>query len=430
MAMVHRISGFDGQLLGTATLLAALFAAIGTRWLRTGLHPIACVMVVGLTLAASATHFHIRPHLLTIVGTAVTMWMLIEVERRAIGVARIGWLVPFYLIWINTHGGVLGGMVMLGVAGLGWTGLWLLGKRSPIGNFMDFLQLAGIGIIIGLSIVVTPYGIDIAKTWLDIMNAPMLPLIIEEHRALEINDPTTWPLLMIAVLYMAMLLWTPHRHWTVTMFLPLFWLLQAFLRVRHAPLFAVVAALAMAEMLPVSPWFQRLSQRRPDFVKLGGRSAPIGTFGLIGILVWFACLLGIQSTGTTLPIVGRGWATHDPQFWPMDMLPILRDHQPDDPTHGHIFNEYIDGGFLIYHCPNYRVFIDDRCELYGDQWIYDYVQSKGYESTIADWQREYGDFNYGLTRIGSDFDHYFREHSETWKLIRESSLSRFYKRKE
>jgi hypothetical protein len=33
------------------------------------------------------------------------------------------------------------------------------------------------------------------------------------------------------------------------------------------------------------------------------------------------------------------------------------------------------GGFLIDYTPGLRVFIDDRCELYGDEWLLNYVHA-------------------------------------------------------
>ena len=41
----------------------------------------------------------------------------------------------------------------------------------------------------------------------------------------------------------------------------------------------------------------------------------------------------------------------------------------DRPPGTRIFCEYAYGGFLIYHAPGYRVFIDDRCELFGDEFL-------------------------------------------------------------
>ena len=40
MALVHGVAGFDGLLLGVVSLVAAVFAWLTARFLRTGLHPI------------------------------------------------------------------------------------------------------------------------------------------------------------------------------------------------------------------------------------------------------------------------------------------------------------------------------------------------------------------------------------------------------
>src|SRR5687768_17075087 len=53
MALAHRAGGFDTQLLGAVTLLAAVFAWLAVRLLRTGLHPIFVGGAVALALAAA-----------------------------------------------------------------------------------------------------------------------------------------------------------------------------------------------------------------------------------------------------------------------------------------------------------------------------------------------------------------------------------------
>ena len=78
MALVHRAGGFDSLLLGTVTLISAIFAWLAVRLLRTGLNPLAVGTVVFFAIAASSSHFHVRPHLFTIAGMALAMrcsWM-------------------------------------------------------------------------------------------------------------------------------------------------------------------------------------------------------------------------------------------------------------------------------------------------------------------------------------------------------------------
>ena len=44
------------------------------------------------------------------------------------------------------------------------------------------------------------------------------------------------------------------------------------------------------------------------------------------------------------------------------------------------------GGFVIYHAPTLKVFMDDRCELYGDTGIRDYIDmASEHPEHIRDW---------------------------------------------
>src|SRR5207237_8033198 len=40
-----------------------------------------------------------------------------------------------------------------------------------------------------------------------------------------------------------------------------------------------------------------------------------------------------------------------------------------------IVNDAKLGGYLIYHAPSLKIFMDDRCELYGDDWLRAYVDT-------------------------------------------------------
>ncbi|HET6573822.1 MAG TPA: hypothetical protein VFG68_09490, partial [Fimbriiglobus sp.] len=250
MALVHRVSGLDGLLAVSTGALAALFAWLAVRMIRTGLHPVAALAVVGLGLAAGSSHFHVRPHLATIVGMAVTMAAVTDVEAGRVRLRGLWWLVPVYLVWCNTHGGALGGLATMGLAGAGWVLVRLLGRPSPVATLRDVAELAAVGLACGLTAFVTPYGADIPRTWLEIMHAPRLPEIIREHARTSLADPTAWPVFGLAAVYLFVLAGTRPQDWRVSWFLPLFWLFQAYARVRHAPLFAVVTCIAIADIWP------------------------------------------------------------------------------------------------------------------------------------------------------------------------------------
>ena len=129
MAVVHKIAGFDGLLLATAAVLAALHRPGGSalaNWLPSngGGRPRRAAI-------ASSGHFHVRPHLATIVGMAVVMVFLTDVENGRLPMAEI-LADPVVWLWSNIHGGVLGGLATIALAIAGWTAFRLVGRESPV----------------------------------------------------------------------------------------------------------------------------------------------------------------------------------------------------------------------------------------------------------------------------------------------------------
>ena len=120
MAAIHRLAGWDGLLLATATLLAAVYAWIAARLVRSGLHLLPASLLLAVAMLAGAPQFHVRPLVLTIGLLGVTFAWLVNVEAGVKSPRQLWWLVPLFALWTNLHGGVLAG---LGTAGLclgGW----------------------------------------------------------------------------------------------------------------------------------------------------------------------------------------------------------------------------------------------------------------------------------------------------------------------
>ena len=132
MAVLDGIGGLDTLLLATATVLAGLYTWLAHRLLRSGLHWLPTVLVTMLTVAASANHLHVRPHISTIIFTGLTFGWLCDFEAARIGLRRLWWLVPIFWIWSNMHGGVLGGLATIVLALSGWCVFRLVGLDSPI----------------------------------------------------------------------------------------------------------------------------------------------------------------------------------------------------------------------------------------------------------------------------------------------------------
>lgn len=430
MACVHRRGGFDALLLGTVTILAAVFAWLAVRLLNTGLHPIAVGSLVLLAVAASSAHFHVRPHLFTIACMAIAMALLTDVESGRLRLKRLLWLVPLFVIWVNVHGGVLGGMATVVLAAIGWLVAWRMGWPSPVQSAKDAAWVVGIAAACCSTAFVNPYGLDLIRTWHAIMGEPVLKQIIQEHSALDFAEPKTWPVLAFAALYLAMLAGVPIRRIHITWLLPVVWFVLSLDRVRHAPLFAVLAFIGMASMWPHTRWAEWLKVNRPDFYQpREGTRTPLATnLALPTLVVLFSLILIVARV--EVPLVGANWARHDPQHWPVEVLDALKEYEPHDGTGNHLFNDYIDGGFAIYHAPGYKVFVDDRCEVFGGEWLLDLVKAGSVNTAgaIEGWEKRYGRFDFALVRTGSGFEAYFAK-SPDWISVKRTETATFYRRK-
>lgn len=429
MALAHRTAGFDGLLLGAVSLVAATFAWLVARFLRSGLHPILVLSTAALALAAAASHLHVRPHLFTLAASALVFVLLAETDVARPKLKRLFWFVPLCAIWTNVHGGVLGGIGTLGVAFAGWVAFRALGRPSPVKARRDASSLLLVLAGCALATLAGPYGTDMPKTWSVIMGAPELREIIVEHRPLDVTQPYAWPVLGLAALYLFVLWGTKRNAVRVAWLLPLVWLALSFGRCRHVSLFAVSAFVAVTAMWKHTSWALWMAARRPDLYQPGSATARPAWAGLWLPAALVALALGLQLARVPVPVVGSGWARHDPNTWPLDVLGALKEHEPAPGAPNKLFNTgYSDGGFVIYHAPGYRVFVDDRCEVFGGPWLKAFVDAQADPGpALARWEAEYGPFDFALTRTGTPFDDLFRNRPG-WSAVRVTPLATFYRR--
>jgi hypothetical protein len=431
MALIHRAGGFDALLLGSVTLIAGIYAWLTTRLLQTGLRPVAVGALIALALAASSSHFHVRPHLFTIAGMAATMALLVDIDAGLVPLRRLAWLIPLFVVWTNIHGGVLGGIATVGIAAAGWVVARAVGLPSPVRSWADGMAVVSVVAGCGLATLVNPYGLDLHRTWSIIMGEPVLKQIIQEHSPLDPNQPYAWSLLGFAALYLGLLAGIRWREMRVSWLLPVVWLILACDRVRHAPLFAVTALVGVAAVWPHTRWAKWMERTRPDLYQPprdNPRTPLLANLGLPLLVVLTAFLL--QTTGQPVPVVGAGWVQHDPRHWPVELLDVLQENEPRSSVGNHLFNDYIDGGFVIYHAPGYKVFVDDRCEVFGGEWLLNFVRASSEDTAIAvaGWEQTYGQFDFALTRTGTGFDDYFRTAAD-WDLVKRTDTAAFYRRK-
>jgi hypothetical protein len=425
MAVLYGAGGWDLLLLATVTLIAAVYAAIGARLLATGLRVLPTLVMLGLVVGAGSPQFHVRPLVVTTALLYATMALLVEIESGRARIARLGWTVPLVALWANCHGGVLAGLGTAGVAGTGWLAAGGLGCRSPLDCRAKQLWAAATVAASCAAVLANPYGLDLVRGWLRILSLPLHDLI-QEHARLSLREPVGWMVLGVAAVYGATWWSVPRNRRRITWLLPLVWLVLACQRVRNAQLFAITAAVAWSDMLPCSRLSQWLASRGLLSTGVPGptqhthspvRLAILGSLGAVVLL----------ALGASRPF-GPGddrWVRFSPTRWPVELLGALARIQQAEPPGTPIFNDMAFGGFLIYGAPRLRVFIDDRCELYGGSFLAEYDEARrGAPARIDQWRRRYG-FRYALVESNTPFDRHLANHPD-WALVGRTRVAALY----
>jgi hypothetical protein len=432
----HRAGGPDGVVVLTSIVLSILFTAIFRRYLSTGVHWMLALLLTMLAVAGSSFHFFARPLIFTLAFMTWLAFLLSDVEAGRRRFRTLWYAVPAFMIWANLHPGVLAGVGSVLLVGTAWLALAFLGGPSPIRTGRHAAVCVAWMGACALAILATPFGWDYVRLSVNLVSSPLLPLLIEEHRRLSLIDAKVpdIAIVVIAVLYTGFLLAMMPQRPQGTWLLAAAWMVLAISRIRNGELFAVTTAVVVAEQLPRHPWTKRLADRPdwfspPQIWPAPLRGWSIGVWAPAVLIAAFALFL--QSADVRAPVLGKGWATLANDVSPVELLPELREYERTVPPGTPIFNDMNFGGFVIYFAPKLKVFIDDRCELYGDRGLIEYLAVNRDPTLIDEWADRWG---YDLALVAADkpdkqsaFDRHLST-SREWRCLKRTENAVLYRR--
>jgi len=323
LALGNRHLGGYGLLAAKCLLGMSILASMVWVAARHGVHPLAawgCMLLISSNLQA---FFPIRPQLLSFALCAV-MLVLLDLaffnwsEHRQVR-WRWLWLVPpLFVVWVNSHGGFVAGLCIVGAL-LGGRMIQLLLSRETRqwktywGKTWWGLALVGISCL--AATLVNPYGLEMHRWLLASLGSPRPE--ITEWAAPQMHQPIFWPLVGLIVLNV--LCWSTtrlKRDWVQIAILTLVaW--QACMHLRHIAFFALLSGF----WLPMHVQ-SALARLRPD----ASKKLPVITLApSIQKVAMLALLLaiGLQSFAlgrrlTDLPV--------DRDRYPVDAVQFMVDH--------------------------------------------------------------------------------------------------------
>ncbi|HEX3738402.1 MAG TPA: hypothetical protein VHV29_01630 [Terriglobales bacterium] len=294
-------------------------------------------------------------------GYILMVLLLIILQRfRTRGTAPL-WIVPLlFCIWANTHGSWAIGLILfflIGIAGLAG-GSW--GKiESTRWTTSQVQQLALTGVASVAALFINPYGwrlvfypFDLAfKQKLNVSHvAEWVPINFQDARGTLVFG------LMVAFLLAALV---GKRRWNLgEILILLFALHTAMTHVRFLVVLAIVGAPVAAKLLDFFPPY------RPELDTPRLNTAVI--LAVIGLMVYFW-----PSQAKVQQSMAESYSAGS--------ISYLKTHPPQ----GNILNFYLWGGYLEWHDPAVKVFVDSRVDIFEYVGVLqDYLDVLGSDSLV------------------------------------------------
>jgi hypothetical protein len=307
-----------------------------------------------LSLGALATHgfWSPRPQLVTYLILAIFARLLADYQAGR--PARLAWLPVLTAIWANLHGGFLAGPAVVALCAAGEVAEWVV--RDPAARAGNLQRARTLGLWAIASLVASlanPFHYRALVFPVQVLSDEVSQAWIMEWASPPFDHPQALVLELILGLMLLLALWTarPVPARDLVLLVPLVHLgLQA---IRNTPLLVIVATpiLGRAIASAVGAHWLGLSI-------LARRAVAVGALALV---LWACSLVA----GSRQP--ARVLQAFRPAFGVGDTLPVgAVDFLRREGRRGTLWNEYIWGGYLIWHLyPELRVSIDGRMAVYG-----------------------------------------------------------------
>ena len=338
-----------------AGVLIGIYATVLLRYsIWRGANALVAAFTTFLAVGSSTMHFLARPHLFTLVLVPVCLW-LVETDRRKN--TRLVWLlVPVTAIWTNLHGGFLIFLVLLLLLAAGSAIEALLGRpRWPAVR-----RYSALFVSCSAASFVNPYGTALHTHIVEYLRADWIRNLVQEFQAPTFRSEGQLQfegLLLIGLVLTGLLL--RQRHVTEALWL-LFLGHSSLVSVRHAPLYAAVAAPLIAS--EISAWWtaHAIGLKKSSILRILHQLGEDLTPSFRWISIWPIALVVV--------LIFLDEPVKWPRDFPTEAFPVKMVHENAGLLQsGRLLTPDQWGDYIIY-CfyPRQKVFVDGRSDFYGE----------------------------------------------------------------
>jgi len=412
MAYIHNAFGLTGIDVFYSLLLSLSFYLLFKILRSYKSNILLTILIIILVIGSSQIHWLARPHVFSFL--LMTIWYYL-LESWHVGRKNQLYLLPLImLLWVNLHGGFLGGFMLLGAYLVG-NFVCMLTVPSPERDYYH-QKCRQVGLIIGICLLVcliNPYGYHILLFPFKLVSDKYIMDHVSEF--LSPNFHQRMPFKYLLFLLITLFAITRKRLDAVELVLILLFTNMALYSARYIPLFALIVAPILTrqagqiEDIPENRITAFLRKRADNISKIdasvSGYIWPSAAV-LIVVIAMFS---------------GRIQHSFDEKIKPVAAVEFLIKEK----ITGNMFNNDEFGDYLVYRTyPLYKVFIDGRLDMYGTKIMKEYYKVANFEH---DWEKTLD--KYGITWVffnsDSNLSRYLLK-DNNWKLVYSDKVANIF----
>ncbi|HEY1800008.1 MAG TPA: hypothetical protein VGG46_03650 [Terriglobales bacterium] len=348
MFSIYRWLGYAGLIVLFAAIVAAAFFIV---FLRCEARPYLAALITAWGAAASASTWGVRPQMLSLLLASIFLLLL---ERSSLRPRLLWWLPPLTLFWVNLHAGYALGICLIGLFLCGEILNVVFGTEawSSVATRIKQLSLA---LVVCIAVVpLNPNGLRMYTYPWQTLSSSAMQQYIQEWASPNFHQALYLPLLLMVLALIAALAYSPRRLRPLDLLLLAVTLYAALRSVRHIPIFVLVAAPILSSLVYaiLQQWPGKKKEETHSPAKLVFNAAIM--LGIALFVFW------------RITFIVRSQPSAEARDFPTAAVSFLAKDHPPAP----LLNHYNWGGYLIWKLyPQYRVFVDGRADLYGDDFL-------------------------------------------------------------
>jgi hypothetical protein len=407
MWLVYSIGQFPALIIVFSGLIVLTYWLV---YLVCDGRPDLAAFITLLAAIASAVVWGTRPQIFNMLFTAVFVF-IIERAKQGKAPRWLLWTMPVVMIvWANAHSGYLLGVVVLGTYAIGEALQQWLGKDKE--RALSWQQIRDLAIITVLSFLVAALNPNGPALWIypfETLGSPSMQQYIQEWQSPNFHAVMFWPFaVMVGVGVLAMIL-SPKTPTFSELLLFAGTTAAGFLSARHIPLFTIIALPVVAHHLTLvianSPAAALVEIPDPHQTP-----KPSATFKILNWVILIVAVLGaVAWAGNKIANNEEAIA----RIYPVSAVDFIEENGLAEAKG---YNSYNWGGYLIWR--GLPVFTDGRADVYGDEFIFYYLQTMELQQ---DWQEPLDDYEieYVIMETGSALNTLLKVSTEWEELYKD-----------